>query len=73
MRWNNPKVGTLRVRRKFAFLPVKTNLFDGGPTVWLESYYSLEEWYGSRWNVVNNTQDEMRVGKWIADYKIEGN
>jgi hypothetical protein len=44
MRWRRkikigPRIGDLRIRKAFAFLPTRIGFF----MVWLESYYSLEK------------------------------
>ena len=56
MRWRvginrGPRLGDVRVRRAFAFFPVKIGFFR----VWLESYYTVEKCYhvygslGGKW------------------------
>ncbi len=42
MRWNQPKVGALRVRRRFFFLPHSLS----GQVLWLEFAWVVEERQG---------------------------
>jgi len=39
MKWNTPKFNDSRIKKKFAWLPVKV---EGRVTVWLEFYYVME-------------------------------
>ncbi len=58
MKWIPPKDGQRRIKRKFAWLPVKT---QEGTKIWLEFYYALQE-YG------HNPYNPFRSWEW-TDYQ----
>jgi hypothetical protein len=71
MKWIKPQHGDRRVKRKFAWWPVTTNLPEGGKLVlWWEHYYSCEEYsdYMNCWKSVYRTQDES-----LIDYSFKTN
>jgi hypothetical protein len=47
MKWQLPEQGNIRVRKKFAYLPVKIDNY----IIWFEHYYSHQIYIFGRWYV----------------------
>ena len=64
MRWKTAtknKHGNKQIQQYFAFLPRE---LDDGYTVWLETYYALEQWHEnmSHWRIVKTSTHPDNLG-----------